>query len=109
MKAKTGLVLIHQCLGQGLAISNYWRTGRHGGERMERGRRQAGESLGFIPTLPKSVPPSGVQLRITQSLIWKGSECGSENWYQPDFATAGERENTLRMPGEHPGGTINST
>lgn len=40
--------------------------------------------------------PTGVWLRITQSLTWKGSQGGSENWYQPDFVTARERENTLR-------------
>ena len=49
--------------------------------------------------------PTGVQLRITQSLTWKGSQGGSENWYQPDFVIAGEKTRS----GEHPGGTINST
>ena len=54
MKAKTGLVLIHQCLGQGLAISNYWRTGRHGGERMEGGRKGGGRKFGVHP-LPSQI------------------------------------------------------
>lgn len=60
---------------------------------MEGGRKGGWGRFGVHPHLSQISAPSGVRLGITQSLIWKGSECGSENWYQPNFATAGERKN----------------
>lgn len=68
MRAKTGLVSGHQHLLE--------KKEREGGEKGE------GESLGRFGVQLRLFqirgPLGGMQQRITQSLTWRGSQCGSE-------------------------------